>query len=84
MGRRRIDDHIVMMIGKPERNLRDHGRLLIRRAVLRDDWIAEEIFDIAAADQKLWTPEEWFTLSKELESSDLTVDEFLDLYGKCD
>ena len=73
------------MIGAPDRTqadrLRDHGRLLVRRAVTREDWIADAIFEIAAKDQTEWTPQEWFDLQMDLESSDMTISEFLDFYG---
>jgi hypothetical protein len=68
------------MIGVPANDLSAHGSLLIRRAVLRDDWIADEIFNIRAGDQKQWDLWEWDTVLKELQSSTLTVDEWLTLY----
>lgn len=46
----------------------------------RDDWISEAILDLAAADQTVWTPQEWFDLLMELETSDMTISEFLDFY----
>lgn len=70
-----------MTIGRPANDLSAHGNLLVRRAVLRDDWIADALLDIAAADQTEWTLEEWQALLTELESSDMTISEFLDFYG---
>ena len=69
------------MIGaaKP-RDLKDHGSLLVRRAVLRDDWIADAILDLAAGDQTEWTLEQWDTLFTDLKKSDLTVEAWLMLY----
>ena len=61
--------------------LADHGRLLVRRAILRDDWIPHALFDLAAGDQTDWTPQEWFDLSMELENSDMTISDFLVFYG---
>ncbi len=68
------------MIGQPDGNLSDHGSLLVRRAVLRDDWIADRIFDLAAADRQHWTPQEWATLLAELRASTLTIADWLVLY----
>ena len=73
------------MIG-PEKHtpaaiLEDHGRLLVRRAVLRDDEISQALLDLAAGDQTEWTPQEWFDLSMELENSDMTISDFLVFYG---
>ena len=51
--------------------LRDHGRLLVRRAVLRDDWIADALLDLAAGDKQQWTPQEWFDLQMDMETSDI-------------
>jgi hypothetical protein len=62
-------------------DLRDHGRLLVRRAIHRDDWIADALLDLAAADQTDWTPDQWHDLEMELEASDMTIDDFLVLYG---
>lgn len=61
-------------------DLRDHGRLLVRRAVNRDDWIAEALLDIAAGDQTDWTPAQWDTLLAEISGNDMSIDEFLDFY----
>ena len=73
------------MIGQQTRTqadrLHDHGRLLVRRAVKRDDWIAEALYDLAAGDKSEWTPQEWFDLQMEMECSDMTIREFLDFYG---
>jgi hypothetical protein len=40
----------------PAERLRDHGRLLVRRAVKREDWITDALLDLAAGDQQQWTP----------------------------
>ena len=70
------------MIGAPEipvtDRLREHGRLLVRRAVKRDDWIADALLDLAAGDQTQWTPQQWDALLTELAASDMTIDEWLD------
>mgnify|MGYP005834802161 CR=1 FL=1 len=63
-------------------DLSDHGRLLVRRAVHRDDWISEALFDMAAADQREWTPGQWDALLTELDRSDMTISEFIDFYGE--
>lgn len=70
-----------MMMRTNEHDLADHGHLLIRRAVNRDDWISDAILDLAANGQREWTPGEWLDLLTELETSDMTVSEFLDLYA---
>lgn len=61
-------------------DLSDHGRLLVRRAVKRDDWIAEALLDIAAGDQIAWTPEQWDTLLAEISGNNMCIDEYLDFY----
>lgn len=74
---------MTTIIGKPkENNLSDHGRLLIRRAVLRDDWISDAILDLAAGNKTEWTPQEWFDLLMDLESSDMTIKEFIREFRK--
>lgn len=65
----------------PAERLRDHGRLLVRRAVLRDDWISEALLDLAAGDKQQWTPQEWFDLQMDMEASDMTIDEWLDFHA---
>lgn len=67
------------MIEKPL-DLREHGRLLVRRAVQRDDAIAEALLDLAAGDQREWTPQQWDALLTELDASDMTIDEWLDFH----
>lgn len=44
------------------------GHLLVRRAIDRDDWIADAILDIAAGKKTHWTPQEWSQLLAELYS----------------
>ena len=72
------------MIGRPDNDLTSHGSLLIRRAVLRDDWIGEQLLTLATAayypGKSEWTLPQWDTLMKELQSSTLTVEEWLTLY----
>ena len=62
----------------PADRLREHGRLLVRRAVLRDDWIGETLLDLAAGDQTEWTPQQWDALLRDIGESDMTIDEWLD------
>ena len=73
------------MIGQQTRTpadiLEDHGRLLIRRAVDRDDEISQAIFDIAAGDQTVWTLGEWAALLTDLQSCDMTISEWVTFYG---
>ena len=69
----------------PGATLADHGRLLVRRAIDRDDWIAEAIFDIAANGKREWTPSEWEALLTEISGDDMTIADFITLYGDgCD
>ncbi len=72
------------MIGVPANDLSAHGSLLIRRAVLRDDWIGEELLTLATAayypGKKEWDLSEWNKMLAEMQSSTLTVSEWLTLY----
>ena len=65
------------MIGQPERDLAEFGHLLIRRAILRDDWVAEAIFNLAAEGQTKWDTRQWDTLLSSLENSQQTVAEWV-------
>lgn len=64
----------------PADRLRDHGRLKVRRAVNRDDWIADALLNIAANGQTEWTPQQWDALLAEIAGNDMCIDEFLDFY----
>lgn len=64
----------------PADRLRDHGRLLVRRAVNRDDWIADALLNIAANGQVEWSPQQWDTLLTEIAGNNMSIDEFLDFY----
>lgn len=55
------------------------GKLLVRRAVHRNDWIAQAIFDIAAGDKKHWTTHEWRQVLTDFEACRLRVNDWLDL-----
>lgn len=68
------------MIGQPDQQLADHGRLLVRRAILRDDWISDAIFELAANGQREWTLTEWKKLESELKTSKMRIRDFLVLY----
>ena len=68
------------MIGQPTNRLEDHGHLLVRRAVLRDDWISDALLDLAADGQTDWTPKQWDTLLTELQSSTLNIRDWIVLY----
>lgn len=65
----------------PAERLREHGRLLVRRAVTRDDWISDAILDLAAGEKDHWSLEEWETLLSEILGSDMTIDEWLDFHA---
>lgn len=68
------------MIGQPARDLASYGHLLVRRAILRDDWVADAIFDLAANGKEAWTTAEWTKLESELAGSDLLLRDWLILY----
>jgi len=68
------------MIGQPAGDLADHGNLLVRRAIHRDDWISEKIFELAANGQRLWDYQEWRAVEAELEASKLRIRDWLILY----
>ena len=52
--------------------LRDnHGHRLVRRVIVRNDWVAQAVFDIAAGDRKEWNPRDWRILFKHLRASPL-------------
>lgn len=72
---------MMMMMRTNEHDLADHGHLLVRRALDRDDWICNAILDLAANGQREWDLAEWTALLTELETSDMTVAEFLDFYA---
>ena len=55
------------------------GRLLVRRAVDRNDWISDAIFDIAAGSKLNWTPQEWKALDHDLHACRLRLNDWLDL-----
>lgn len=69
-----------MTIGSPEQDLADYGHLLVRRAILRDDWIADRILDLAAGDQTEWTLKEWETLEMELGQCNMKIQDWIILY----
>ncbi len=68
------------MIGCSDQQLADYGHLLVRRAICRDDWVAEEILELAANGQRDWTLAEWKALVSELKKSDLRLRDWLVLY----
>jgi len=60
--------------------LRDEaGRLLVRRAIERDDWIAQALCDIAAGDRTDWSLVEWTEVLQRLRQTELRVADWLDL-----
>ncbi len=67
----RIGAHLV------GRDLADHGHLLIRRAVRRNDWISDAIFDLAANGQAEWSPQEWAVTLRKLDKSSETIADWL-------
>ena len=77
-----LQRHGAGVIGAVSNDLDNHGALLVRRAVTRDDWISEALFDMAAGDQSEWTPRQWDALLAELARSDMTISEFIDFYGE--
>ena len=69
------------MIAGPANDIADYGHLLVRRAIHREDWVADEIFDRAAEGRTEWTPSEWAALLKELGQCDQTISDWLVLYS---
>ncbi len=64
----------------PVDRLRDAaGKLLVRRAVERNDWIAETICNIAAGDRTDWSTLDWAEVLRGLKQTDLRVTDWLDL-----
>lgn len=55
------------------------GSLLVRRAIDRNDWIADALLDIAAGDQLEWTLAEWEALLTGLRQTPGRVRDWLDL-----
>ena len=65
---------------EPVDRLRDEaGRLLVCRAVERDDWISQSLLDIAAGSRKKWNPSEWRGLICDLQACRLRISDWLDL-----
>lgn len=58
-----------------------HRHRLVRGILRADNELTEALCELAAADQQTWDHEEWRAVLSELSGSDMTVDEFLDLYG---
>ena len=67
----------ALTIFDPAEVLRDHGRLLVRCVLDRDDDLTEALLDLAAGEQTNWTPEEWDVLLTELRQTDETVADWL-------
>jgi len=64
----------------PVIRLRDEaGKLLVRRAIERNDWIAETICDIAAGNRTDWSVVEWDEVLQGLRQTELRVADWLDL-----
>jgi len=64
----------------PVVRLRDEaGKLLVRRAIERNDWIAETICDIAAGDRADWSTLDWAKVLQGLKQTELRVADWLDL-----
>ncbi len=68
------------MIGQPTFDIADYGHLKVRRAIQRDDWLSEKIYDLAAADRKEWDTNSWAVLEKELENCELKIKDWIVLY----
>ena len=63
-------------MGEQANDLAEYGHLLVRRAILRDDWVTEAIFDLAANGRTEWTLVEWDAVVAKIEESTLTVAEW--------
>jgi hypothetical protein len=62
------------MIGRqPAFDIRDHGRILVRRAVQNDDELSNAIMDAAMASQRVWSPQEVDALNAQLDRCPFTI-----------
>ena len=77
--RQTIQSKIVIST-PPNHDLSSYGHLLVRRAIERDDWVSESIFNLAAGDQAHWTPEEWAPILTDLETCDDKLADWLPFY----
>lgn len=57
--------------------IHDHSHLLVRRAVQRDDEVADAIFDLASSGRLDWDVDSWDDLLNELDNTDKTVGDWL-------
>ena len=65
------------MIGRPKFDIHEHGRKLVRRAVVLDDELCDAIMDAAMGSQRAWEPSAINALNDNLDACDLTVSEWL-------
>ena len=68
------------MIGQRAFDIHDHGRKLVRRAVVLDGDLCNAIMDLAMGSQSAWSLLEANALNDELDACELTVAE---LVTKC-
>lgn len=68
------------MIGVPANDITAYGHLIVRRAVQRDDWISDTIFELAAQGRSDWSQQDWDTLLAELDSCNDKLADWLILY----
>lgn len=69
------------MMPRQSDDLASHGHLLVRRAILRDDWITDALLDLAAGSRTTWTTADWDALLAELASCNDTIEEWLVLHS---
>ena len=65
------------MIGQPKFDIQDHGRKLVRRAVVLDDELCDAIMDAAMAHKHAWSLQEANALNDKLDACEMTVAEWL-------
>lgn len=62
---------------QPAFDIHDHGRKLVRRAVVLDGDLCNAIMDLATAHRAAWTLSEIRAVNDELDACELTVAEFV-------
>ena len=66
----------------PMEILSEHGGLLVRRVVEREDEVADALFEVATNGRKEWTQRDWSRLLRSLKATNLTVSEWLQMREK--
>ncbi len=69
---------------QPQFNIHDrqHGRKLVRRAILMEGDLADAMMHLAMGPKREWTPGEIIALNDELEHCDLSISQWLERKGE--